>query len=109
MEVSTLNAGESVGGVVMALNPKQQKACQAELRALKEAFGAPLLELRDKFAACERLEAETDAEDRQVPVARLADSRRAVEVLRRAGAGRQHDQVGLEPVEHLVGDRRADR
>ena len=43
------------------LNPKQQKAIQAELRQLKEAYGEPLIEIRDKIAATEKLQKEIES------------------------------------------------
>ena len=54
-------AGEAMGLEGVMLNPKQQKAIQAELRQLKDAYGEPLIEIRDKIAATEKLQKEIES------------------------------------------------
>ena len=53
--------GEAAGGnanMVLALNPKQQKAAQAELKALREQWGEKIIALKDSVAQGEKLENE---------------------------------------------------
>ena len=49
------------GGGGISLNPKQQKAVNAELRALRDAHGEAIVSLRKEIAEKERLEASIEA------------------------------------------------
>jgi len=51
-------AGESFGGqnVVMGLNPKQQKAAQAELKQLRDTHGDAILALKESLTKSEKLQ-----------------------------------------------------
>jgi len=53
-------SGESFGGkdVMIGLNPKQQKAAQAELKALRDKHGDVLLTLKESLSNAERLKGE---------------------------------------------------
>jgi len=45
---------------LISLNPKQQKAAQGELRALREQHGEPIVAVKDSIAMTERLTGEID-------------------------------------------------
>jgi hypothetical protein len=74
LEAKLAGTGGAVGGVAFGLNPKQQKAAQAELRALKEAHGAPLLELKDALAESETLRSPTGSPSSWARSSRTAGS-----------------------------------
>ena len=61
LEAKLSGVGADGGGMVFALNPKQQKAVQTELRQLKDTHGAALVSLKDAIANKERLQAEIEA------------------------------------------------
>jgi len=51
---------------LIGLNPKQQKAAQAELRALREQHGEPILAVKSSLATTERLTAELEVNRTQL-------------------------------------------
>ena len=53
-----LNGKSAVGGLAIALNPKQRKAAEAEMRTLREAYGEKLSEVRGRQAKAELMEIE---------------------------------------------------